>query len=189
MALVKSGRISMKRLLTVLLRLHAAVDTRLQLAGLIDIRGVEGHAEGENLVDDAQGEVATDHDAHLLAEIALGEGQQGGDHLLGQQDDADGDQDLGSSAPEEAALLQQFVDGIHGAVKDHSVHLRHQGADEGEDQRGGHQPFVGFDKGEDILEQLAQGHLALDTIDILGIVLPFFLFIHTVSCWLLAIGY
>ena len=138
----------------------AAVDARLQLAGLIAVLTEESHAERQYAVDHPQREVAAHIDAYLLAEDALSEGDERRQHLLAEQDDANGNQDLCRRAPLEAAVeVKQGVDGVDSTVEHHGVDLRHERPCEGQHQRDRQQPAIGQHKRQQPPQQPTDTHL------------------------------
>ena len=135
------------------------VDTRLELARLVTLAGKECQAERQDAVDHLQRQVAADEDAQLFAVVALEERNHQGHKLLAQQYDGDDGQYLHRVAPQETVLrLYQRIDGIHGLVQHHGIHLCHQRPDERQHQCQRDEPPVGQHKGQDILQQRPNGH-------------------------------
>ncbi len=136
----------------------ALVDARLEHAGGIVAPGEESHPVLEDPLHHAQGQPLRDVDPELLAEDALSEGDARPEDFLAEQDDADDGEYLRRLRPREIGRAHQGVDGVHRAVQHDGVHLRQQGAEEGQRQRGEQQEAVRLHIGNDSLEQLGEGH-------------------------------
>ena len=107
------------------------VDTGLKLACGIVARVEVGHAEGEDPLDDALRQVTADEDAHPLAEVILGEGDEGGEDFLAEQHDGDdGDNADGLLTPVDACR-DQTIDFVDGPIEHDGIDLCHQGANQG----------------------------------------------------------
>ena len=138
----------------------ALVDARLEHPGRIVAPGEEGHPVLEDPLHDAQGQPLGDVDPEFLAEDALPERNASPEHFLPKQDDTDDGQYLRRFRPGEVGRAHEGVDGIHRAVQHDGVHLRQQGAEEGQRQGGEQQEAVRLHIGNDSLEQLGERHSA-----------------------------
>ncbi len=127
----------------------ALVDARLEHAGGVVAPGKEGHAILEDPFHDAQGQPLGDVDPEFLTEDTLPERDAGPEDFLPEQDDTDDGQYLRRLRPREFRRSHQGIDGIHGPVQHDGVHLREQGAEEGEGQGGKQQEAVRLHIGDD----------------------------------------
>ena len=129
----------------------ASVDSRLQFARLVAFAIEERHSEREDAVHHLQRHVARDQNAHPLAIVSLAESNDGADDFLAQKDDGNDGQKLDSLAPMKTlGLLHHGIDGIYRTVQHHSIYLRHQRADERQDECHNNQPFIGQNKGQNV---------------------------------------
>ena len=99
------------------------VNAGLQTPCLVARTGEERHAVAENPIHDGLREVFAHEDAHSLTIVVLGIADDGCQHLLAEQDDADDGEDVGCLAPLETFRHDEGVDGIDGAVEHDGVHL------------------------------------------------------------------
>ena len=78
----------------------------------------------------------------ILTEIMLGVGDDGGEHFLTQQDDADDGEDVCSILPSQVVCHDQSVDGIYRLVQHHGIDLCDERPYQRQNQRQYDEPFV-----------------------------------------------